>query len=182
MLAAMFVRGGYDAYQNPDRLVDAAKPVTTKVAPLIEAISPQLPTDTRELVRINGAAQMVGGVLLASGYATRPAAAVLAATMIPTTFAAHRYWEHDDPQQRANQRTHFLKNLGILGGLLLAAVDTQGRPGLAWRTSHLARRAERSARRTMRTTAKGTRRAARTTARETRLAVRAARLGRRLPS
>ena len=26
-----------------------------------------------------------------------------------------------------------MKNLGLLGGLILAAVDTEGRPDLAWR-------------------------------------------------
>ena len=29
-----------------------------------------------------------------------------------------------------------MKNLGLLGGLLLAAVDTEGRPGLRWRAGH----------------------------------------------
>ncbi len=40
--------------------------------------------------------------------------------------------------ERRHQETHFMKNLGLFGGLLLAAADTQGRPGLAWRASHYA--------------------------------------------
>jgi uncharacterized membrane protein YphA (DoxX/SURF4 family) len=58
---------------------------------------------------------------------------VLAGTIVPTTYAGHRFWEESDPQSRSQQRIHFLKNLGLLGGLILAAVDTEGRPGLAWR-------------------------------------------------
>jgi hypothetical protein len=42
--------------------------------------------------------------------------------------AGHAFWEEDEEGSRAGQRTHFLKNLSMLGGLLLAAVDTDGRP------------------------------------------------------
>jgi hypothetical protein len=34
---------------------------------------------------------------------------------------------------------HFLKNLGLLGGLLLAAADTEGRPSIGWRAERLLR-------------------------------------------
>ena len=40
---------------------------------------------------------------------------------------------------------HFFKNLSMLGGLLLAAVDTEGRPGVAWRAKHAATGARRQA-------------------------------------
>ena len=55
-----------------------------------------------------------------------------------------------DPQVRAQQRTQFLKNLGLLGGLLLAAVDTEGRPGLAYRAHMVSDSAHRTARQTRR--------------------------------
>jgi putative oxidoreductase len=42
--------------------------------------------------------------------------------------AGHRYWQIEDPQQRAQQRAHFLKNVTMLGGLLIAAADTGGTP------------------------------------------------------
>jgi hypothetical protein len=48
------------------------------------------------------------------------------------------------------QRISFLKNLGLLGGLLLAAVDTEGRPGLAYRAGMVTDAAKRNARRTRR--------------------------------
>jgi hypothetical protein len=40
---------------------------------------------------------------------------------------------------------HFFKNVSMLGGLLLAAVDTDGKPGVAWRAKHAASDARRSA-------------------------------------
>jgi putative oxidoreductase len=164
LLAAIFVRSGWDAFNNPDRHVDTAKSMTDRLAPTLDAVG--LPTDTRTLVRLNGAAQMAGGVLLATGTAVRPAALTLIGSLIPTTVAGHDFWAADDPGQKATHRVQFMKNLGLIGGLLLAAVDTEGRPGLAWRTGHLADHAQDSIRRTARTTAKEARRAAHRTARE----------------
>jgi hypothetical protein len=43
-------------------------------------------------------------------------------------------------------RQRFIENVGITGGLLLAAVDTEGRPGLGWRARHAATDAKRAAR------------------------------------
>ncbi|MBK6501203.1 MAG: hypothetical protein IPG03_02165 [Candidatus Microthrix sp.] len=40
-------------------------------------------------------------------------------------------------------RIQFEKNASILGGLLLATVDTEGRPGLGWRARRAAKDTER---------------------------------------
>ena len=92
-----------------------------------------LPDDPELLVRANGVAMVGGGALLATGHVPRIASTVLAGTLMPTTLAAHPFWTETDPQVRAQQKIQFLKNLGLLGGLLLAAVDTDGRP--AWPTA-----------------------------------------------
>ena len=75
---------------------------------------------------------------------------MLAATVVPTTMSAHLFWKEQDPQVRAQQKVQFLKNLGLLGGLLLAAVDTEGRPGLAYRAHMVGDSAQRTARQTRR--------------------------------
>jgi uncharacterized membrane protein YphA (DoxX/SURF4 family) len=75
---------------------------------------------------------------------------LLAASLAPTTVAGHRFWEYDDKAQRQQQQIHFFKNLSMLGGLILAAMDTEGRPGLSWRTRHAAEHAEAAARRSRR--------------------------------
>jgi uncharacterized membrane protein YphA (DoxX/SURF4 family) len=87
-------------------------------------------------VRVNGAVQVGAGLLLAVGKAPRLASTALAASLVPTTFAGHRFWEYEGDERQA-QEIHFMKNVGLLGGLILAAVDTEGRPGLAWRAKHL---------------------------------------------
>jgi uncharacterized membrane protein YphA (DoxX/SURF4 family) len=133
LLASMFIVGGLDALRNPEPKADAAE----DVGPPIAAHLPYLPEDPEQLVKINGAAQVGAGVLFALGRFPRLSATVLAGSLVPTTLAGHRFWEiQDDPGRRAQQKIHFFKNLGMLGGLMLAAVDTEGRPGLAWRAQH----------------------------------------------
>jgi putative oxidoreductase len=145
MLASMFLVGGASALRNAPALAAKARPVTQRIAPLAEKAVPQapIPSDPVTLFRINAIAQIGAGFTLATGRAPRISAAVLAATLVPTTAAAHRFWEEEDPAQRSNQRIHFFKNVSLLGGLMIAGVDTEGRPGVAWR----ARRATQDARR-----------------------------------
>src|SRR5579859_4231863 len=139
MLAGIFVSSGAKALTNPDPLVPRAQPVIDRVAPVLTRIDKRVPSDARTLVQVNGAVQFVGGLLLLTGL-RRPAAAALAASLVPTTLAGHRFWELRDEQQRAQQQIQFLKNLGLLGGLLLAAVDTEGRPSIRYRTARAVRR------------------------------------------
>ena len=56
-----------------------------------------------------------------------------------------RFWEETDPGAKTLQRLQFAKNLSVLGGLILAAVDTEGRPGVAWRAQRAARDLRREA-------------------------------------
>jgi putative oxidoreductase len=150
LLGSIFVVSGARILANPDPQVMPAKRVTDRVAPLMERVDPRLPTDARTLVRIKAGVDLVGGLLLASGHLTRPAAAALAAGLVPTTLAGHAFWQYPKPERQAHQ-IHFLKNLGLIGGLLLAAADTEGRPGLRYRTGHAVDRGQRSVRRTVRT-------------------------------
>jgi putative oxidoreductase len=147
MLASMFLVGGVNALRNADQLAVRAKPVTDRLLPMITKAAPQLPipTDPVTLVRLNGAVHVGAGLTLATGRAPRLSAAVLAATLLPTTAAGHRFWEEQDPTAKTQQRLHFFKNLSMLGGLLIAAGDTEGKPGVAWRTKRAAKDARREA-------------------------------------
>ena len=116
----------------------------------IAARLPFLPEDPETLVKINGAVQVVAGSMLALGRFPRLSSVLLAASVVPTTLAGHRFWEQTDPDAKSQHKVQFLKNLGLLGGLMLAAVDTEGRPGLAWRTRHATRHAAAGTRRTRR--------------------------------
>lgn len=147
MLASMFVVGGVGALRDAEARAAKAATVTDKLTPWAERVLPNapIPTEPVTLVRINAAVQIGAGLLLATGRAPRLASTVLAASLVPTTAAGHRFWEEQDPASRANQKVHFFKNVSMLGGLLIASVDTEGRPGVAWRARRAARDARREA-------------------------------------
>lgn len=133
MLASIFVAGGAQQLLDPEGHAPVARNVTE---PLQEA-APELDNaSTTQLVQLNGAAQVLGGILLALGKMPRLSALLLAGSLVPTTLAAHRFWEEDDPDARDQQMTQFLKNVSLLGGLIIASLDREGRPGLAWRGKH----------------------------------------------
>lgn len=148
MLASMFVVGGVSAFRDAEARAKAAAPITEKLVPLAERAMPSvpIPSEPVTLVRINAAAQVAAGLALATGRVPRLSALVLAASLVPTTAAGHRFWEVEDPAQRANQKVHFFKNVSMTGGLLIASFDTEGRPGMAWRARRAARDARREAR------------------------------------
>jgi uncharacterized membrane protein YphA (DoxX/SURF4 family) len=130
---------GFDTMLHPERVAPRADPV---VQPLAELV-PGVLDSTEDAVRLNGAVQFTAGSLLALDIFPRLSALAIAATLVPTTAAGHRFWEFEDEKERAQQRIHFLKNLAIFGGLLIAAADTAGRPSLAWRSRHAVRSARR---------------------------------------
>jgi putative oxidoreductase len=137
MLSSIFIVQGLETMQHPEMVAPRAETVVQRIAELVPAV----PADTERAVRINGAVQLTAGTMLGLGWFPRLSALALAGTLVPTTLAGHRFWEAEDPQERKQQRIHFLKNLSMLGGLLIAAVDTDGSPSLAWRR----RRASRAA-------------------------------------
>jgi putative oxidoreductase len=72
------------------------------------------------------------GAALIVGVATRYAALTGAIYVLIATALAHRYWEYPQAQQ-VNQYAHFLKNLAVLGGMLLLFATGAGRFSLdAW--------------------------------------------------
>jgi uncharacterized membrane protein YphA (DoxX/SURF4 family) len=156
MLSSIFVVGAVQALKNVDQQAIKAKPVVDRLVPLARRAVPQFPDDPETLVRLNAGVQIGTALALATGRAPRLSAAVLAATLVPTTAAGHRFWEIDDPERRTTQKLHFFKNVSLVGGLVIAAGDTDGKPGVAWR----ARRAAKDARREARHLARSARREA----------------------
>jgi putative oxidoreductase len=77
------------------------------------------------LVWVAIAVELGGAILLIVGWKTRWAAWLLALFTLVATFAAHRFWEVDAAQY-ANQMNHFLKNLAIVGGMIVLAAIGPG--------------------------------------------------------
>ena len=162
MLAAIFVTWGMDCLRHPAAHAQGAAPLVKVLAERVN-----LPDDPELLVRANGATMLAAGTMLGLGKFPRLAALALAGALLPTTYADHAFWTVEDPVVRAQQKTQFLKNVSMLGGVLLAAVDTAGQPGLAYRTRHAGSEARRQAALTKR----DARHAAKSARREARLAV-----------
>jgi uncharacterized membrane protein YphA (DoxX/SURF4 family) len=132
MLASIFVIQGWHSFERPEDVAPFAEPV---VRTLRERI-PGVPAEAEQAVRISGAIQAAAGAMLGIGVLPRLAALAVAGTLVPTTLAGHRFWEVKDPRERAMQRIQFLKNLTMMGGLLLAVADTGGNPSFSWRRRH----------------------------------------------
>lgn len=71
-------------------------------------------------------AEVVIGLALIFGFATRYTALAAVVYLIIATALAHRYWGYP-PEQQGNQFNHFLKNLAIMGGALYIFVTGAGR-------------------------------------------------------
>src|ERR1700730_2541188 len=119
LLAGVFIAGGMDVLANPEPRAKLAKPVVDRVAAMV----PFAPSDPKTAVALNAAIQIGGGSMLAAGILSRLAALALATSLVPTTLAAHRFWEFEDPAVRSRHRIEFLKNSAILGGLPVVALD-----------------------------------------------------------
>ncbi|MDQ1514804.1 MAG: putative oxidoreductase [Actinomycetota bacterium] len=105
LLGAIFMKLGLDAARSPGPRVDKAAALGLS--------KPEL------AVRGNGAAMVVGGAALTLDKLPRLAALGLIASMIPTTLAGHPFWEFEGAERKA-QEIQFYKNLGLIGGLVLA--------------------------------------------------------------
>ena len=133
MLAAAFVSQGVEALRSPNDAGEAARPAAEGLQKLPDAVSANVPKDPELLAKITAAAQIGGGLLLASGRVPRVAAAVLAASVIPANLGAHMFWNETDPVRKSRLRRDFTVDVSLLGGLLIASADTAGKPSLGWR-------------------------------------------------
>jgi len=70
--------------------------------------------------------EVLGGLSLLLGLYGRLGAVLLILFLIPTTLVFHNFWAVDAAQQQ-NQMIHFMKNVGIMGGLFTVAGMGVGR-------------------------------------------------------
>ncbi|MFC4375462.1 DoxX family protein [Nocardia halotolerans] len=141
LLGTTFVASGVNGLMNPKPRAAAASALADKGRDsLPDQLAAKVPDDPSRVVQVNAMAQVAGGVLLAIGRAPRPAAFVLAATVVPGTVTEQDFWAESDPDLKAVKRAGFLKDLGLLGGLLIASADTEGKPSLGWRGRRVARK------------------------------------------
>lgn len=131
LFAAVFVADGVGVLRRPEPHVVRAQAALDSLRGRADV--PELePAQVRTIVRAHGAATAVAGFMLATGRAPRVAGLVLAVLTLPLV-AADRL--AGDASAELARRT-VIERLSMVGGALLAAADTEGRPGMSWRVQH----------------------------------------------
>lgn len=130
LLATAVVADGWRALRHPREELAAVPPAQDALARAVAASGVTVSTDL--VLRGIGATKIVAGALLGLGVAPRVAAGTLAVLHLPSAVAAHPFWRARG-QQRKDEIAGLVKDVAVLGGLLLAAADTAGKPSLAWR-------------------------------------------------
>ena len=133
MLSAVFISRGIDALRSPKPAADAARPTLEGLSKLPDPVGTNVPSNAETVARANAAVQIGGGLLLATGKLPRVASAALALTVVPGSLGGHAFWSESDPQRKADERRAFLTDVSLIGGLIIAAADTEGKPSLGWR-------------------------------------------------
>jgi putative oxidoreductase len=106
-MSGIYIKSGWDVFREPGNRPEKAAKLGLR--------NPEL------MVRANGLGMALAGSALALGIKPRLSALALAGLMVPTTLAGHRFWEEPPGPGKSAQEVQFLKNLGLIGGLLLFA-------------------------------------------------------------
>lgn len=142
LLASVFIADGVRAIARPHHEVEHLPHAEESLTQVGQQLPVQLSADT--LVRVLGVAKVGAGLALACGVAPRVAAGALAVLQLPTALARHPFWTKTGKPRR-DDLAGLWRDGAILGGLLLAVVDTDGKPSLAWRAEHAAEQARKDA-------------------------------------
>jgi putative oxidoreductase len=106
LLAVIFILSGFDKIihyaGNAGYMASAGIPLINILLPLAILV------------------ELGGGLAIACGWKTRWAAAALCLFIIPTTLVFHAFWTSPAAETQM-QMIHFMKNLAIMGGMLVLA-------------------------------------------------------------
>jgi putative oxidoreductase len=127
LLASTFVVGGLSAWKQSRTLAPDAEHVASMVS---QRAGTKISGE--QLVKLTAGVQVVGGGLFALGVFPRLLALALGASLLPTTVSGQSFWASDATSPSVDRTGQFVRNAGLLGGLLFAAIDTGGRPSVFW--------------------------------------------------
>lgn len=142
MLSAVFISRGVDALRSPKPATDATRQTLEELSKLPDPVGTKVPvpSNAETVAKVTAAVQIGGGLLLATGKLPRFASAALALSVVPGSLGGHSFWNEVDPQRKAEERRAFITDVSLIGGLIIAAVDTEGKPSLGWRGRRAARK------------------------------------------
>lgn len=111
-LAAIFIPAGFSKLAN---LAGFSAGLDKRGVPFAELLAP-----------LGAGIEFFGGIAVAAGVYTRPAALLMLLFTVVATLIGHRFWEFAESARQA-QQTQFMKNLAIAGGYLVLAAAGGGR-------------------------------------------------------
>jgi uncharacterized membrane protein YphA (DoxX/SURF4 family) len=118
VFVAMFVSSGIAHFRKREAMVAYARSAGGP--------APEL------MVPLTGLMIFAGGLLIALGVWPDLGALLIAAFLVPTAYFMHGFWRHEDPMERMNQQTHFMKNMSLAGAALMAFYLYQHCGGQLW--------------------------------------------------
>lgn len=144
LLASSFVLTGIDRLRNTDAAAAALRPTLDRVTKMVPS-SASVVSDEQRVAKVLGAAHLGAAVLLGIGRFSRLSALILVGTSTLNAVVEFNNADSSTAKARKDRRNQLLKNISLIGAVLLAAVDTNGRPSWAWRAEHFAEDARRNA-------------------------------------
>lgn len=73
----------------------------------------------REATIVTGIMMILGGLSVLAGFYVWIGLILVGVFLLVTSFVMHRYWTVSDPMVRQGEKTNFLKNLALVGIILL---------------------------------------------------------------
>ncbi|WP_276799909.1 DoxX family membrane protein [Cellulomonas iranensis] len=152
LFASWFVSQGVDALRHPAAHAQVVRdgvdglrgrvPASARrraPGPLGRALAGEISDkELATLAQAHGAAMVVAGAMLAVGRAPRAAALALAGLTLPVVAVNLPVGRSGTltKDERRERSERFVRALSFTGGAVLAGVDLEGRPGVAWRVQH----------------------------------------------
>ncbi|HEX7352464.1 hypothetical protein [Brachybacterium sp.] len=144
LLAAPFIFEGVRTALRPEREIDVYPQAFDAVdSALTKSAAPGF-VDARTVVRAAGAVAAGAGLLYATNRYPRAAAVALLATTSVGWAGRKKVWELRG-EELTQEVQSILSDAGLLGGVLLAAVDHDGRPSLGYRANKFVERSQKKA-------------------------------------
>jgi putative oxidoreductase len=131
LLGLAFIDSGVSALRDDGRRAERARALGV--------------ADPQQVTRAVAAVQVGAGALLVLNRFPRLSALALAATVIPDAVTGHAFWTEQDKLTKRNERTLFTRDLGLLGGALVAVADTGGRESVPHRAGRTAKKTAKGA-------------------------------------
>ena len=137
LLATGYIAGGVEAFRNSSAAAEQLEPAVKSLERIVPQLRP-VTANRAQLAQGIAAAQVAAASMLAISKFPRLSSSVLLGTTAINTYVEFRSADSSDKQAKASRRAHVMKNLSLVGAVMIASVDTAGNPSLVWRASHLA--------------------------------------------